>query len=168
MVWHSAHWSAVLNAPRKEAALCTLRRWLWWILVKTISGPCLTFGKMKKKIYKKGSLPRPPYTHTYTPQSSFVQRCLKIVCLRRSPLLPLISIVIMFVCRASLGLKLLWCRWWLRAKFYEIECSRWGPYVYARHAAIAAAFGSAAVAVNSASLVDVVVYRIFPFLSIVH
>uniref|UniRef100_A0A131YEF8 Transmembrane protein n=1 Tax=Rhipicephalus appendiculatus TaxID=34631 RepID=A0A131YEF8_RHIAP len=92
----TAAWCGIV---RIGLQLRTRHWWLWWILVKTISGPCLTFGKMRKKRIT----PPPPYT----PHSSFVQRCLKIVCLRRSPLLPLISIVIIFVCRASLGLKLL-------------------------------------------------------------
>lgn len=54
--------------------------------MKTISGPCLTYDKMKKKKKKEHS----PATPT------LVQRCLKNVCLRRSLLLPLISIVINF------------------------------------------------------------------------
>lgn len=64
----------------------------------------------------KGSLPGPP---------PFFCTALSEDCLRRSPLLRLISIVIFFVCRASLDLKLLWCRWWLRAEFWR-KCCRWG------------------------------------------
>lgn len=133
--WHTAHLFAMLNAPREKwLCRCPIRWWLWWLSVKTISGPCLTYDEKKRKKRRKHS----PATPT------LVQRCLKNVCPCRSPLLPLISIVINFYLPSVP---------WLEAAVMSLAIAsgvlRLGLYVYARlDAATTAVFSSAAVAVG--------------------
>lgn len=111
--WRTAHLFAMLNAPREKwLCRCPIRWWLWWLSVKTISGPCLTYDEMKKK---KKTLPC--HTHSCTALSWRMSACVGLRCYHWSRLSST------FICRASLGLKLLWCRWRLRAEFWGWDCT---------------------------------------------